>query len=57
LTKNEVVGWLENILGIIPETIEDVEQLSQLETIKQSLENSIDEKLAPISENVTPSFE
>ena len=56
LTKEKVVIWLESIMGVIPEPIDEVTQLSQLETIKQSLENSIDEKLEPISERVISTF-
>lgn len=54
--KEQTIIWLENILGVIPEPIEEVEQLSQLETIKQSLDKKIDEKLYPIIENITPIF-
>ena len=57
VSKEQTIIWLESIMGVIPEPIEEVEQLSQLETIKQSLENSIDEKLKPIIETLIPNFE
>jgi len=43
-------------MSIIPESIDDEIQQSQLYIIKQSLENSIDEKLNPISETAIPNF-
>jgi len=56
LTKEQIIIWLENIMSIIPKSINGMDQKSQLETIKQSLEKRIDKKLTPINETIKPTF-
>lgn len=53
ITKEQVVIWLESALSIASYNIEE---LTQLETIKQYLEKAIDEELKPIFEKTIPNF-
>lgn len=48
LTKVQVVDWLVNVLGTVPEPIEEVEQQSELTQIKERLNSEIESKLNPI---------
>jgi len=41
LSKEQIVSWLESVLGVVPEPIEEVEQESQLEKIKASLNTDL----------------
>lgn len=41
LTKEQIVSWLEAILNVVPEPIDEVVQQSQLEKIKENLEKEL----------------
>lgn len=42
VTESDVIGWLENIMSVVPEVAEGEEaQLTQLEKIQSNIENQI----------------
>ena len=41
LTKEQVVSWVESILSVVPEPINNEPQISQLEQIKINLNNDL----------------
>ena len=52
LTKGQVVGWVESILNVVPDPINDESQLSQLEQIKIRLNEDLLLQAHPVE--VTP---
>jgi len=56
LTKDEVITWVEKSLSTEVENKFKEEVFTELELIKIALENKINQKLKPITENVTPNF-
>ena len=52
LTKEQVVSWVESILSVVPEPINDEPQISQLEQIKINLNNDLYLQEFPVE--VTP---
>ena len=48
LTKAQVVTWLENILGVVPEPIDGVVQKSKLQKLKDNLHRDLLLKQNPI---------
>lgn len=57
LTKEQVVSWLENSMNVVPEVEEGQEpQISQLDSLKQTINNQIDLLKNPISELLPPPF-
>lgn len=48
LTKTQVITWLENILGVVPEPIDGVVQKSKLEKLKDNLNRDLLLKSNPI---------
>lgn len=56
LTKEEVIAWVEKSLSTGVENKLKEEIYTELELIKIALENKINQKLKPITENVIPNF-
>lgn len=57
LTKEQVVSWLENTMSVIP-TIEEGQepQVSQLDSLKETVNSKIDLLVNPITELLPPPF-
>jgi len=48
LTKLQIVSWLESILTVVPDPIDEVVQESQLDKIKNNLSNNLLLKKNPV---------
>lgn len=57
LTKDQVVSWVVEILSIIPAPIDGVEQKSQLDKIKENLDNDLYLQANPVEVNLPLPFE
>jgi hypothetical protein len=57
LTKDQVVSWVINTLSEVPEPIDGVEQQSQLDKIKESLNNDLSLQANPVIVNLPLPFE
>ena len=57
LTKDQVVSWVVSILSKVPEPIDGVEQQSQLEKIKESLNQDLFLQANPVELNLPVPFE
>lgn len=57
LTKEQVVSWVVNILSVVPEPIDEVVQESQLDKIKESLNENLRLLANPIEATLPLPFE
>jgi hypothetical protein len=57
LTKEQVVSWVVDILSVVPEPINEIEQQSQLDKIKESLNNDLSLQANPVEVNLPLPFE
>lgn len=56
LTKEQIVFWLVDVLGVIPEPIDEVAQESQLEKIKANLNADLLLQANPVKVNLPLPF-
>jgi hypothetical protein len=57
LKKEQVVSWIVDILSVVPEPINEVEQQSQLDKIKESLNNDLSLQAKPVIVTLQPPFD
>jgi hypothetical protein len=57
LKKEQVVSWIVDILSVVPEPINEVKQQSQLDKIKESLNNNLLLQAHPVKVTLQPPFD